>query len=244
MATALEMIGIRNTGWHLNVESYQDTNAYTHDRNKTHPSTTEKKQMYIKTLSLLPDQSLCFGHLSPIFFPPIIQKEIKVIAVWRDLKEVLVSEFIDFRFRRKDVGWASKEMIPSDYEAFHIYMLNYSPTIRDIANIFLSTRALFNNKHFNCACGDERYFELNFSVFLSDTGLEELKRIATFVQSPLSDYSLKKTYRQALEAENKTKSNGVKLNFQRNELWDSISLSIFQEYGFESLNNELYSKIT
>ena len=131
LSNALEELGFKNSGFHISFNGYLDTLGHTAETNRFFPSRTVVKQPFIKTFKSCYGM-LSFGHLSPSFLPPGILKEFNIICSYRDPFEVLVSEFNDFRFIRRDVKFCSKETCANDITAFTIYLKTQVTVIRDI----------------------------------------------------------------------------------------------------------------
>lgn len=131
LAGLCEEFAIPNSGLHVGFSGYLDTLNHPHRVNRHRPSATRINQSYIKTFKQCAGK-LAFGHLSPSFLPPGIFFDTQVVASYRDPMEVLISEYNDFRFIRRDVKFCSQQNIVDDVMAFGLYLERQAPVIRDI----------------------------------------------------------------------------------------------------------------
>ena len=242
LAKALSTLGIHDTGYHLNVDTYLDTKQFTQDVNRITPSETQKRSWYPNTLEQVPDNGLCFGHLAPLFFPFRNLHKYHIIMSIRSPKEVLVSEYIDFRFRRADVEWVSKTTIPDDEQAFETYLERAIPIFETLFNKYFTFRNLLNNWLYRQDFRN-KVVEVKFNYFLDHQigPLYLSKMVRLFKLKNLVTEDMVKVHREILEAENKTKSAGH-ITIDRNLLWTDEAITKYNNsnlIGFERLVNEI-----
>jgi len=235
LSSLCEEFGISNSGFHIGFTGYLDTLAHPPDVNRHRPSATRAAQQYIKTFKQCAGQ-LAFGHLSPSFLPPGVFHATQVVTAYRDPFEVLISEYNDFRFIRKDVKFCSRDAEPNDVLAFGIYLERQAPVIRDILiemgrylDCFSEILYAPKYKHslpllvnFN-RLNDPNYLlwlDQLFSRFLPNSRM-------TFVSA------LEKTF----DKQTKTKSSGY--SFDTETLWNSSNLDLVKPLRLKRLHRSL-----
>lgn len=240
MSAFLELLGIRSTGWHISEHKYLDTKSFDDDTNRMTPSKTMQKRSYLASFRNVPFGGHAFGHFSPLFLAPGELRKYKVIAVKRSLEEALVSEFIDFRYRRRDVKFVSKKEVPNSIEAFERYMDTHAQVFKKIGTNFLLLEEMMKNSLYRDIVGGDRMLFVDFSGFVdSTTGPGISLTIAASVGANLNSADVKDLWVQALNMNNKTKSDGVILDVDRREFWTQHARARFRELGLDELNTKL-----
>lgn len=237
LGSLVESLGYFNTGWHVSIENYLDTKNFDQDTNREYPGKTSKKQFFIKTFRQIKASQLAFGHISPYKLPNKLANKFIFISSYRHPREVLESEFIDFRYRRKAVHFVSLNKIKNFTDAFEIYLERHGKIIRNIFIEFLSFQDRYTNPLYKRAFPDNNLC-INFKDLISGkNSLSTLKNILEFLDCKVSNPSL--FLEQVKSQENKTKSVGLSLLFERHELWNSKCELLYRQIGFEDVEKGL-----
>lgn len=237
LGALLEELGYIDTGWHISTDSYLDTKKFDEATNREYPSKTQVQQFYLKTFNQIPPSHFAFGHFCPGQLLNRKAKKFFFISSYRHPQEVLESEFIDFRYRRKDVAFLAEAEVPDPIGAFELYMEKHAFIIKNIFVNFL----LFQ----------ERYLEPLYQEFFGDNNL--CVDFKSLIQTPISDRLLTKLgnyfdrssdemieiIEKAKSRDNKTKSLGLKLPFDRGELWTSKAKLVYQSLKFDEIEKYL-----
>ena len=238
LASLVEALGYFNTGWHISVRKYLDTKNFDDDTNRQSPSKTKVKQSFIKTFSQIKSSQLAFGHISPYKLPNKTANKFLIISSYRHPREVLESEFIDFRYRRNDVRFISQKKVKSFDDAFEIYMNRHGAIIRNIFVEFLSVQDRYTNPLYKRAFPDNNLC-IDFKDLISgENSLSTFKKILEFLDCKVPNPSL--FLEKVKSQENKTKSVGLNLPFERHELWNNRCELLYQQIGFEDLEKALF----
>ena len=227
LAEFLGHMGFENTGYHIDLDGYLETKALSLEVNVKTPEATRVNQSFINTLEGMPDNSVAFGHLAVPLVPFLGWKlpGFSFVCSYRHPRKTLVSEFIDFRFRRKDIEWLSFDAIADNAEAFGQYLTHHGPIHLTIFLQFVAYSTLFNDSLFQ-SCNLERSIFVNFDSFLHDPA--EALRIANFLGcAPAIGMAAREA---AFAAETKTKA--LDLEIDRDSLWTTENEQIYATLGF------------
>lgn len=238
----LSQLGMQSTGWHVSMNNFLDTKAHDAETNKTVPSTTSQARHYLATFRQVPVGSHAIGHFSPMFVPPSLLNSLnyQIVAVRRHPREVLVSEFIDFRHRRSDVHFVSLEKLPDHVEAFEVYMREHAPVIRSICQNYLLLQDNCRNLFYRQIMGRVPAVFIDFKQFIDKkNGPEIALRISRALNFTHSPEEVKLRWQAALEADNKTKSADVELPYARESLWSDKAIKLYEDMGFPELESHL-----
>ncbi|MEB3334044.1 MAG: hypothetical protein VKP70_03575 [Cyanobacteriota bacterium] len=235
LAGLCEEFGIENSGFHIGFSGYLDTLNHPHKVNRHRPSATRVNQSYIKTFKQSAGR-LAFGHLSPSFLPPGVFFGLQVVASYRDPMEVLISEFNDFRFIRRDINFCSTANVVDDLDAFKLYLERQAPVIRDIMiemsrYIDCFANPLYAAKYNNCVP-----IVINFNLLSSPEYQSWLDNLfARFLPES------KTTFSQALEIaygkKTKTRSHGYPFDPER--MWTPENLDLVKALRLKRLHKNL-----
>lgn len=228
LAELMSQIGFENSGYHLELTGYLDTKAQTLSDSASTPSQAHKKGPFYKVLKRLPDNHLAFGHYAvPLGgrFPRVI-----TLCSYRHPKETLMSEFIDFRFRRNDVEWLSKEAIHDDSQAFIEYLNRHGNVQKGIFMDMLCLAELTSNTLYT-RFDSAKIFFINFKEVLKNA--QEVQRIAAKLNRPISLAEAKTALANALGQETKTKAKDIKID--RDQLWSNEANQAYDQLGYDSL---------
>lgn len=241
MSEFLSQIGSSSTGWHISFDKYLDTLGFNDKTNKQTPTRTKKDRLYIGSFRKIPFGHHAFGHYSPLYLPPrILSKDYKCLCVKRDPKEVLLSEFIDFRYRRADVEEFSKKKYKNSIEAFEAYIKHHAPVIKKICQNFLLLEEVHKNKIYIELIGPNKFYFADFKTFLNkEKGPKVAAEIAKFFASHLTEKGAGIAWQAALEADNKTKSIDAEIDIPRTEFWSEKALAGYKALGFEEIAQKL-----
>lgn len=237
LGALLQELGYIDTGWHISTDSYLDTKKFDETTNTEYPSKTQVKQFYLQTFNQIPPAHFAFGHFCPGQLLNRKAKQFFFISSYRHPKEVLESEFIDFRYRRKDVAFVAESEVGDPFAAFELYMEKHAFIIKNIFVNFLFFQ--------------ERYLEpLYQEVFGKNNLCVDFKSL---LETPISDRLLTQlstafdrssdeivaSVEKAKLRDNKTKSIGLKLPFHRSELWTPNAQHFYSSLKFHEVENYL-----
>ncbi len=238
MDAFLTCLGSSPTGWHVSMNHYLDTLQFDAQTNKAEPSKTNVKRPYLASFKQVPAGGHAFGHFNPLFVPPAALNALnyRVIAVRRHPREVLVSEFIDFRHRRTDVRFVSEATIADPVAAFETYLREHGPVIRNICANYVLLQDTSKNIFYRQIMGHERSLFLDFRQFIdAKRGGETAQRIAQFLHLDLTPEQVLERWHEALDADNKTKSDDVQLGYGRESLWSDKANALYESLGFTDI---------
>lgn len=238
MDAYLSALGMTSTGWHVNLDTYLDTRQFDLTVNATTPSATTVQRPYLGTFRRMPPGSHAVGHFSPLYVPlGVLNKlALRVVAMWRHPREVLVSEFVDFRFRRTDVEFVSARRYPDPRDAFAAYMREHAIAVRHILQDQLLLREVHSHPDFLGRMGFEPLKIVDFRSFLDpEEGWLQARKVARFLGFGQSDERIRQCWREALDADNKTRADALALPLPRQALWTAEAEQRYQALGFELL---------
>ena len=229
-AAMLELLGLENTGIHIMKEHYLDTKRFDLNVNSKYPSRTLVKQDYRKTIRSLSENQIAFGHYPLPMIPFSSQRHTKFLCAYRHPRETLVSEYIDFRFRRKDIPWISPEKIPNHKKAFIRFMRRHGVTHHyDSIKYFVYTAQYLHSPIGYRKRRKTQFY--NFDKTLIDP--QESNKISKFIGKPI-EINRAAAFLEALKStETKTKVNDIKID--RQSLWTAKAEELYHERGFDRL---------
>jgi hypothetical protein len=226
LADFVSRLGFNNTGWHASRGNVLNTIGFDAETNSRYPSRTVEKQPFMRTLNLMNDGDLAFGHFAvPLMgwlFPGFFY-----ICAYRHPRETLVSEFVDFRFRRKDVGWLSQERVPDDKEAFSLFLAKHGPNHMGVFSQMLAV-TLLQRERLCHAFEPERFHILNFNSLLNDPGAARALAAALGKSSEEAAAALEATK----QAETKTKATDLAID--REALWSDAAEEFYHDLDAEA----------
>lgn len=241
LAGLMSWLGWHDSGWHVAERFVLHTHETDLANNARDPLLVRREQPYATTLDLLPAGHLCFGHMNPMLFPAPHPAEVAVLACRRRPRDVLLAEFIDFRFRREDhlVDFVSRRRIADDREAFAVYMRDHAPVIADILATVVTYRALRGTPTWTGTRRLAPYLEVAFEDLMGATPLPTLRRLADCCGVSADDAKLLQILAAAKAADNKTKSAGLALPFERASLWTAEAEAQYRRHGLPQLSTLL-----
>lgn len=227
LADFVSRLGYNNTGYHVSQNKFLNTAKFDMDTNARFPSRSMVKQPFMKTLKTMRDGDLAFGHF-PLPLMAWMFPDFFFVCAYRHPRKTLMSEFVDFRFRREDVRWLSRDEIADDRDAFVAYLDRHGEVHMSIFSQMLGI-TLLRQEPLCRRFQNERFHMLDFESMLKGkdgaTGLAASLGIG-------ADEALR-----ALEAtkaaETKTKATGLEID--RDALWSERA-----EEAYVRLNAEAY----
>ena len=238
LASLCEDYGISNSGCHIGFTGYLDTMAHPPEINRHRPSSTRTPQQYIKTFKQCAGQ-LAFGHLSPSFLPPGVFHATQVIAAYRDPFEVLISEYNDFRFIRRDVKFCSEQAEPDDSLAFGLYLQRQGPVIRDIMIEMGRYLDCFSQPIYAQKYYDSVPLLINFNRLREGEYLQWLNHLfGRFL--PANDKSFEEVLHVTYTKPTKTKSAGY--SFEIDALWSPANQAMIKQLRLKRLHRHLMAQ--
>ena len=226
LADFIARLGFSNTGFHVSQKSFLDTAAFDLETNARFPSKTKQKQLFYRTLTRMSDGELAFGHF-PVPLMSWMFPDFYFVCAYRHPRRTLVSEFIDFRFRRADIAWISRDSIADDRQAFCAYLLRHGQAHMTIFSQMLGVTMLLNEplcRRFQ----HERMHLLNFDRFLQGPEGALALAEALGVDPALAPEALEATR----AAETKTKATDLKVD--RTALWNDEAEDIYARLDAEA----------
>lgn len=238
MSEFLTRLGLASSGWHVAQNKALHTHMLDAETNRSEPSRAMVPTSYLSSFRKLPAGQHAFGHFNPLYVPAQLlqEKDYRIIAVRRHPREVLVSEFIDFRHRRRDVDWVSEARIPDPAEAFTTYLQQHGPVIRNICLSHLLLQHNASLPDYQELAGSAAVLFVDFREFVSPSGGPAVAQaIAGFLGADLGPQDVAQCHAQALASDNKTKSEGLQLPYERPRLWTQGAEQAYAALGFEAL---------
>lgn len=235
LASLCEELGMVNSGRHISFTSYLDTLAFPAKVNRHYPSKTRIQQQFIKTFKQSMGQTT-FGHLSPSFLPPGIFYSTDIITAYRQPLEVLVSEYNDFRYIRKDVRFCSIETEENDVRAFELYLKRQAPVIRDIMIEMARYFDCFSQSLYAPKYARAVPIIINFNRLKDSNYIEWLEKVFTYFL-PNGSIGLNDSLKSTYNKETKTKSH--EYPFDIDTLWTDENLLLIKPLRLRQLHQYL-----
>jgi hypothetical protein len=143
LADFIGRLGFHNTGFHVNQKKFLNTAKFDLETNARFPSRAMERQSFMKTLRDMNDGDLAFGHF-PVPLMAWIFPDFFFVCSYRHPRQTLVSEFIDFRFRRERHGQGHmavfsqmlaitvlrNEPLCGRFQTEQFYMLNFETLLK------------------------------------------------------------------------------------------------------------------
>ena len=228
LASLIGKMGYENTGYHINATSYLDTLHFDAETNRERPSKTRRNNSFVTILRGLSDGQLAFGHFPAPSLPDALPG-FKFVCAYRHPRKTLVSEFVDFRFRRKDVRWVLPQAIPDDNVAFETYLKRQGRAQERIFAHMLSVQLSVSEP--SClGFFPARFHFLNFDTLMTkpENTLLKLANFLSFEGAGVMDL-----FTQTLASETKTKATAIDLD--RDALWTREAEKIYSSMSFDAI---------
>jgi hypothetical protein len=226
LADFIARLGFHNTGFHVNQKKFLNTAKFDLETNARFPSRTMERQSFMKTLRDMNDGDLAFGHFAvPLMawiFPDFF-----FVCAYRHPRKTLMSEFIDFRFRREDIAWIARDMIPDDRDAFAAYLERHGEGHMAIFSQMLALTVLRNEP----LCGrfqTGQFHMLNFETLLKspEAAVDLAERLGVRAKPAME------ALEETKNAETKTKATG--LDIDRDALWSDRAEELYARINAEA----------
>ena len=230
-AAFLSELGFEDTGYHIDRTEYLDTHSKSLEVNIRTPGKARVKSFFVPVVRQLKATQVAFGHFPlPIHYAVLDTAGIYVCA-YRDPRRTLVSEFIDFRFRRIGVKWILPETVPDDKAAFLLYLKRQGVTghlsiFRDM--IFL--RSIVMSSLCPPLLKAKTTF-VNFDEIRANP--EAALPLARFLGTTFNDKMVFEKLQNALGAETKTKATEVPID--RDALWTAEAEALYAASEFPAI---------
>lgn len=226
LADFFSRIGFNNTGFHVARNFVLNTRKLDLGTNARLPEEARENQLFTITLQRMRDGDAAFGHF-PLPLLGWTYPDFQHVCAYRHPRKTLMSEFVDFRFRREDVPWLTRSAVAGDAEAFCTYLERHGPAHMSIFAEMIGSSLLRNEPLFT-RHSPGLYYMLNFDRLLEDP--EEAARLATAFGASARDG---RAAREAtLQAETKTKTTG--LDIDRAALWSPRAENLYRKLDAES----------
>jgi hypothetical protein len=226
LADFIARLGFHNTGFHVNQKKFLNTAKFDLETNARFPSRTMERQSFMKTLRDMNDGDLAFGHFAvPLMawiFPDFF-----FVCAYRHPRKTLMSEFIDFRFRREDIAWIARDLIPDDRDAFCAYLERHGEGHMAIFSQMLALTVLRNEP----LCGrfqTGQFHMLNFETLLKspEAAVDLAERLGVRAKPAME------ALEETKNAETKTKATG--LDIDRDALWSDRAEELYARINAEA----------
>lgn len=228
LANLIGRMGYENTGYHINATDYLDTLNFDMNTNRELPHKTEKDVTFLPVLKSLKDRQLAFGHFPAAALPGILPCY-KFVCAYRHPKKTLMSEFIDFRFRRKDVDWITPTVIPDHKRAFETYLKRHGVVQEKIFANMLAVSMSVNEP--SCTpFAPKNYHFLNFDEMLAKPE-SSLKSLAKFLEFEAEE--LMPLFEGVRNSETKTKATSISID--RESLWTREAVKLYEARSFDAI---------
>lgn len=231
LAKLLESLGFEDTGFHIDRLEYLDTRSQPPEVNTATPAKARVRRFFVPVVRELTERQVAFGHFALPLNPAVLGDDGRYVCAYRDPRATLVSEFLDFRFRRTGVAWALPAAVPDDKDAFVAYLKRHGVTGHlAIFREFVLLRAMLASPlaspHLVRAC----HF-VNFDHLRGDA--QAVVPLARFLHVALDLAQAERHLAQTLAAETKTKATG--LSIDRNALWTDEAEAIYARSRFPQI---------
>lgn len=228
IAQLLSNLGLHDTGLHLSSHEFLDTKRFTLEQNAMTPEIAAVEGFFVPVVRRMGPQDILFGHFPLPRNLHVALPDMKYICSYRSPEKTLISEFIDFRFRRSDVPWLSPEEVPDDATAFEVYLEQHGlGTHLDIFKCIVVYHSTVNHP-LERTTEREKVCFVHFETLLEQPGA--VRQIAAFLEKDISLQEAEAIHQKTLAAETKTKATGLTLD--RAALWSDRARQIFAESEF------------
>jgi hypothetical protein len=235
-------LGWSSSGWHIEQERLLQTlDVDAHD-NRVFPSKASVDMPFMTSLRSLRPGQHAFGHFCPLFVPftTLQNFDFRILCFHRHPRETLVSEFIDFRCRRRDVEWLGEAAVADFREAFVLYLNRHGPIVQKVFTELLLFMKTSRSPEYAGLAGGDRVLLVGFRRFLSpDTGPRVALRIARFLGHDGRAAEVADWRTEALAADNKTKATDLALPCPRDALWTPAAETAYAALGFDDIAHRL-----
>jgi hypothetical protein len=226
LADFIARLGFHNTGFHVNQKKILNTAKFDLETNARFPSRAMERQSFLKTLRDMKDRDVAFGHFAVPLMAWIFP-EFFFVCSYRHPRQTLISEFIDFRFRREDIAWIARDAIPDDRDAFSAYLERHGEGHMMVFSQMLALTVLRNEP----LCGrfqTGQFHMMNFESLLKSpqVAIDLAERLGASPERAIE------ALEETRNAETKTKATG--LDIDRAALWSDRAEELYATINAEA----------
>jgi hypothetical protein len=227
LADFIGRLGFENTGFHVSANSFLNTKKLDLETNTRFPGKAKEDKLCMRLLREVRHGQLAFGHLSVPLLSPLFPA-FRFVCAYRHPRKTLVSEFVDFRFRRRDLPQFSVEEIPDDRDAFCTYLERRAQGHLGHLSEMIGVALLLNEECYGALTPDRAYM-LNFETLLQTPG--ECGSLCAWlgVDPEAGPPALEET--RATD----TKTNATGIELDREALWSDRAAELYARSGAEGL---------
>ncbi len=232
-ATFLKELGFHDTGYHIERNEYLDTHAHSMEVNARTPGKARVPGFFVAVMRRLRADDVAFGHFPLPIHHAVLDELGRYVCAYRDPRRTLVSEFIDFRYRRTGVKWLLPDAVPDDGAAFALYLERHG--LRGHLGVFrdmVLLRSILASPLAPPVLGPRTIF-VNFDAIRSDAAAA--LPVARFLGSQLTDDEVRAALASALAAETKTKATEITLD--REALWTDAAEALYAGSQFPMIKS-------
>lgn len=226
LAELIGRLGFVNTGFHVNHHSFLNTRLLDPEANARFPSRAVEKQFFMRTLNSMKPGELAFGHF-PVPLMGWLFPNFRFVCAYRHPRKTLMAEFIDFRFRRKDIRWIAPAEIPEDRAAFCAYLKTHGGNHMAVFSQMLGLTLLLDEPLCNRFQEEGKYHLLSFDRLRDDPA--EADRLARFLG--VDPAEARPAHAATLAADTKTKATDLPID--RDALWSDEAEALYAALGAE-----------
>lgn len=227
LADFVERLGFDNTGFHVSANSFLNTKKLDLETNTRFPGKAKENKLCVRVLREMTDGQAAFGHLNVPALAGLVPR-FRFVCSYRHPRKTLVSEFVDFRFRRRDIPQFSASEIPDDRDAFCTFLERRAQGHLAHVSEMLGVSLLVQEAQYWPLTPD-RVFMLNFDTLLKTPA--QSQRLCTWLG--LDPEAGPHALAQSLKAETKTNATGLALD--REALWSDRATELYARSGAEDL---------
>lgn len=227
LADFIGRLGFENTGFHVSANSFLNTKKLDLQTNTRFPGKAKENRICMRLLREVGHGQLAFGHLSVPILSPLFPA-FRFVCAYRHPRTTLVSEFVDFRFRRLDLPQFSAQEIPDDRYAFCTYLERRAQGHLGHLSEMIAVALLRNEDCYAHLTADRAYM-LNFDKLLQSPG--ECRELCAWLG--LDPETGPPALDQTRATDTKTNATGIELD--REALWSDRARELYARSGAEDL---------
>lgn len=227
LADFIGRLGFENTGFHVSANSFLNTRKLDLETNTRFPGRAKETRLCTRLLREVKHGQLAFGHLNVPIMSPLFPAY-RFVCAYRHPRKTLVSEFIDFRFRRCDLPQFSVQEVPDDRDAFCTYLERRAQGHLGHLSEMIGVSLLLNEESYRPLTPDLVYM-LNFDTLLETEA--ESRGLCTWLG--LDPDAGPPALEESRRTDTKTNATGIDLD--REALWSDRASDLYARSGAEDL---------